>query len=47
MKNTQRYIAKFVNGTWAVFDTHQYRNVATRALKKQTETEASKRNAVA
>lgn len=47
MKNTQRYVAKFVNGTWAVFDTHQYRNVAIRALKKQATAEAEKRNAAA
>jgi len=47
MNKTPRYVHKFVNGIWAVFDTHQYRNVAIRDLKKQAEREAEKRNAVA
>lgn len=29
-----RYVAKFVNGAWAVFDTHEYSNVAVHALGK-------------
>jgi len=47
MNKTPRYVPKFVNGIWAVFDTHQYRNVAVRALKAQAVREAEKRNAVA
>lgn len=44
---TARFVARFVNGMHVVFDSVQYRNVATRGLAKDAIAEAAKRNASA
>lgn len=38
-----RYISKFVNGTWVVFDRQQFRNVSTHGLQKHAVTNAANR----
>lgn len=45
MRNHNRFIVKFVNGTWAVFDNQQYRVATVRGLEKQAREEAARRNA--
>ena len=45
MSKSPRYIVKFANGAWVVFDTVQYRHATTRGLEAHAVAEAARRNA--